>query len=469
MGIKTYISLVVSLVVFFSPVYLKALQFFKITAQHRESIQLVIYNQNFALVREIRRINLPFGEYYLQVENIPEKIEPESVVLYTPENFKLLSQDYRYDLITSKTLLDKYVGKDVKVYFENPYTGKKELTDGILLSNQDKPICSIKGEVFIPCPGKIILPQLPSGLFSLPTLVWHVENSSGGEQLIQFSYLTQDINWQADYVLVLTEEKKADLTGWATIMNQSGASYPAAQVALVAGQVHKTKSPPVILYQAKAQREDISHQPQEQAFFEYRLYTLSQTLNLENNQKKQVRFLKKTDVSINEQFIYRGQNYYYRTYYDTPISKDKIWVYLETVNDAKNNLAIPLPPGKVRVYQKDSLGNMVFIGEDKIPPTPINKKIKLNIGMAFDIEVSRHQTVYRRLSGSLYEIGWEISFKNNKERFVKINVFEDVPGDWEVVNASAPYQKTSAHELKFIILVPAQGETKLHYLVRVKD
>jgi len=460
------------LLIFLSAWNLNAQEIVKTTAQDRQTVQLVIYNQNFALVREVRQVLLPVGESYLYIEDVPAKIEPESVMgqsLFAPEDFTILSQSYHYDLITSKNLLDKYVGKQIKVYFENPYTGQKELGDALLLSTKDGPVCAINDKVFLHCPGEIILPKLPEGLFSVPTLVWHVRNTGSEDlHLFQLSYLTADMNWQADYVLVLAEMGKADLGGWITINNQTGANYQQAQVSLVAGEVHKTEVSPS-LYRTKAFEGTPAAEVKETPFFEYHLYTLPQLLDLNNNQRKQIQFLKKDNIGVQEQYLYRGNSYYYRSYYDTVLSKDKIKVYLKIANTEDNNLGLPLPPGKIRVYQRDEEGNLVFIGEDKIPPTPIEQEVKLAMGIAFDVTASRKQTVYRRLSGSLYEIGWRISFKNSKDRPVDITVQENIPGDWEVVKTNVVYQKVDAHTLQFMITIPAQGKEKVEYVVRVKD
>ena len=44
---------------------------------------------------------------------------------------------------------------------------------------------------------------------------------------VEASYLTGGINWKADYVvLVNSDETRADVTGWVTIDNKSGAEYP---------------------------------------------------------------------------------------------------------------------------------------------------------------------------------------------------------------------------------------------------
>jgi hypothetical protein len=445
----------------------------KSTAQDRQSLQLVIYNQNFALVQEVRQVELPEGKCKLYLEDIPSKIEPETVIgksLFAEQSLRILSQKYLYDLITPQNLLKSYIGKQIKLFFENPFTGRKEVVNALLLAyTKNGPICEINGKVYLRCPGEIILPSLPKGLFPSPTLLWQLDNLIKGKHLIQLTYLTQDINWQADYVLILTQRDQGDLTGWVRINNQSGVDYSQARISLLAGELHKTSSVRKGYRSKFIAQESLSPQVKETPFFEYHLYRLHQPLTIKNNQQVQVQFLQQNGISISQEFVYKGTSYYYRSYYDTPISQNKVKVYLKIANTEENKLGLPLPPGKIRVYQEDKEGNAIFIGEDKITPTPKGKELKLDIGTAFDIIAERRQNIYHRLAATIYEIGWEILFQNKKDYPVTINVIEEIPGDWQVVNANFEYQKAGAHQLVFAVPVAAGGETKIKYVVRVRD
>ncbi len=442
------------------------------TSQDRQSLNLVVYNQNFALVQEVRKVELPFGICNLYLKDIPAKIEPESVVarsLFAPEGFHILSQRYLYHLITPKNLLKHYVGKEIELYYENPATGRKELAKAKLLAYvNNQPICQIGDKVFLHCPGEIILPSLPEGLLSSPTLMWQIDNSAEGEHLIQLSYLVKDISWQANYILNLTQKEAGSLSGWVKIVNQSGGDYTNARVYLMAGRLHEIKSP-APLYKTRTFVSEEAKNVKPSSFFEYRLYTLPRPLNINNEQTTQVQFLDKENIFVKQIFSYQGNSYYYRSYYENPIKGNNVNVDLEIANTKENQLGIPLPPGEIRVYQQDKEGNFFLIGEDHISPVLPEEIIKLNMGVAFDILVERTQTLYHRLSPSLYEIGWEITFKNKKTYPITINVNEEVPGDWQVTNSNFEYKKASAHILNFAVPVAAQGETQIKYTVRVKD
>ena len=75
-----------------------------------------------------------------------------------------------------------------------------------------------------------------------PTLVWLAENNLLNGQKVEASYLTNGINWRSDYVVTLNDkDDKADLSGWVTIDNKSGATYRNAKLKLVAGDVNRAK------------------------------------------------------------------------------------------------------------------------------------------------------------------------------------------------------------------------------------
>ena len=140
---------------------------------------LTIYNVNLGLVKDQRRIRLPKGIADLRFMDVAAKIIPTSVhinSLINPESLQVLEQNYEYDLLNPQKLLDKYVGKEVKLYTKNPYTEREELVTASLLSNNGQPIFRIGDEITFGHPGRIVFPGVPENLNSKPTLVWMLEN-----------------------------------------------------------------------------------------------------------------------------------------------------------------------------------------------------------------------------------------------------------------------------------------------------
>jgi hypothetical protein len=304
-------------------------------------------------------------------------------------------------------------------------------------------------------------------------LVWRLENRRDRFQKLEATYLTQGINWKADYVMVLDkEDRRSDLTGWVTLENKSGTGYRHAKLMLVAGDVNRVFDQ--YGYRAggrmSAEVAAMAAAPpfSEQSFFEYHLYTLQRPTTIKDNETKQVTLLAANRVPVTKRFLYYGAQNYYRTPYGVPVSNQKIGVYVELANNKENHLGMPLPKGTVRVYKADGDGGLQFVGEDRIDHTPKDETVKIKMGDAFDVVAERKQTEWRKLGGDLYEVAFEIGIRNHKDSPVTVNVIEPIPGDWEILQTSHEYKKVEAHTVQFDIPVKKDGEAKLQYRVRMR-
>jgi hypothetical protein len=128
--------------------------------------------------------------------------------------------------------------------------------------------------------------------------------------------------------------------------------------------------------------------------------------------------------------------------------------------------------GIVRVYKKDSKGGAQFIGEDSIDHTPKNEEVRLKLGDAFDITARRKQTDFKRLAGTkkysyIYESAFEIEIKNAKSEDVTVTVLEPMPGYWEIMEKNHNFTKEASNAAKFLVNVPAEGNSVLKYRVKV--
>jgi hypothetical protein len=172
-------------------------------------------------------------------------------------------------------------------------------------------------------------------------------------------------------------------------------------------------------------------------------------------------------VPVKKLFIFSGVPQYYFYRYDQK-AKQKVGVFLELVNAKKDNLGMPLPKGTVRVYKQDRDGSLQFVGEDQIDHTPKDEKFKLKIGEAFDVVGERVQTDYKRLADNLFEVAFEVSLRNHKNEDIKVLVEEPIPGDWEMLSNTHPYEKVSARLIRFDVPVGKDKEVKVKYRIRFK-
>ncbi len=447
---------------------------YRSTTAGRDAVTITIYNQNFGLVREVRSLDIARGRVELEFGDVASSIQPETVHLRSlgRNPLRVLEQNYQYDLLSPQKLLEKYVGRNVTVYRWNNVTGEEEPTEAKVLAVNQGTVLQIGDEITFNYPGRIGFPELPENLIARPTLVWLLDSPAARPQ-VEVSYLTNNLNWKADYVMVINDDDtRGDLTGWVTLTNQSGAAYPNAELKLVAGDVQRVNEgyfrDEIKMQRAMAAEVAADAAFTEESFFEYHLYTLGRPTNLKENEQKQVTLLEADAFRLDKKLIYYGAAYYYRGSYGQVVSNQKVGVYLDFKNSEKNRLGMPLPKGVVRVYKKDSSGAEQFIGEDLIDHTPRDEKVRIKMGEAFDVVGDRRQMNYEVISSCVSESTWKVDLRNHKDDDVTVQLYEPIGGDWRILSSSHRATKVDAHTFTFDVEVPARGETSVEYTVRVR-
>ena len=450
------------------------------TLSDQHDLALTVYNQNRGLVRDVRRLDLPSGQFDLRFMDIAAKVNPATVHIVSttaPHDLTVLEQNYEYDLLSPEKLLDKYVGREVTLvqfHMDNNSSREVDTKATLLADNDNKPVWRV-GEQIVTGIGRdrIVFPDLPPNLYSKPTLIWLLTNRQAGAQTVEASYLTDDMSWNADYVLTLeSSEKTADLNGWVTVTNNSGTEFRNAQLQLVAGAVNVVQ-PPRAVYRAMAEAVPAPPPPAPQFaqenISEFHLYSLDRRTTLQDKESKQISLLQAANFPIEKHYEVNGQSYYFQNAARPgEPAKDPVEVHLKFKNSQANSLGMPLPAGTMRAYQGDSKGRLQFVGEDHINHTPKDEQLDLHTGDAFDIVEERKQTDFQRIDRHTTESSFEITVRNHKSEAVTVEVNEPFGGDWSIEESSFKYQKTSATSARFIVPVTANGQAVLTYRVRVR-
>jgi len=449
------------------------------TDKDQVDLSLTVYNGNLALVRDVRQIRLQSGVAPLRFEDVASSINPATVhfrSLTAPARLSVIEQNYEYDLLDPQKLLQKYVGREITLVRPETDAGSTRWVDtkAVLLADNAGPVWKIGNEIVTGMAADSYrFPDLPENLYSRPTLVWTLDNRGADAQRVEASYLASSMNWNADYVLTVgRDEKSADLDGWVTLTNNSGAAYNNARLQLVAGQLHRTQPPMSAKAMAgalNAVADEARQQFAQEAFSEYHLYTLGRRTSIQNNESKQISLLNATSVPVEKYLLVEGQPYYYRTPQGIGNAiPQSVQVYYRFKNEDKAGLGMPLPAGTIRVYEADSQGGTQFIGEDNISHTPKDETLRVHVGDAFDVVCERKQMDYKRLASNLYELEYQVSLRNHKAGPVTVEVREPVGGDWEVVNSNYKPAKLDSTTIGFTIPVEKDGAATLDYRVSVK-
>lgn len=441
-------------------------------AADRKAVAVTVYNDELALVKERRQVDLAAGPNRLALREVAAQMRPETALLRAASGpaLGLVEQNFDFDLLTPQKLLDKYIGREVTVIRSHPTTGEERREKATVLAAGQGTVLRFADRIETGAPGRLAFDSVPPNLRDRPTLSVLLD-AAGGKQSVELSYLTGGMSWKADYVANLGPDAKTlDLNGWVTLTNKSGAAFDNATLQLVAGTLNRVRP----------QREQmgygivpemrvfaVAREATQEALMDFHLYSFDRPTSIADNQTKQLALLSATAVPVRREYLLAGNERYYRDSYGQIGQKLKPAVFLEFDNK-DGQLGKPLPAGVIRVYAKDSKGAAQFVGEDRIEHTAKNEKLRLKLGEAFDITAERKQTNYRKIADNVSESSWRIELRNAKDEAVTVRVQEPLSGDWEMIRESQKHSKESALTAVWDVAVPADGKTVLEYTVRVK-
>jgi hypothetical protein len=471
-----------------------------------EPTALTIYNQGFAVARTQIDLDLHPGHNEVTTTQVTSQLEPDSVVLRDPAgkaSFHILEQNYDAGVVDQQWLLQKYEGKTIEFqtgggsvvdgkFVPGPAVPGKIIRAGAAVEGypQSQPLIEVGGQMQFQLPGTPLFPATTDGLLLKPTLRWQIGSEKDEKLSAELAYITGGFSWEATYNIVAPEgglagtEDKADVLGWVTIHNQSGTEFPQARIKLMAGDVAKIvpqNSAGAMKGRMFAVAQSVMVEPEvtQKAFDDFHLYDLNRTVSLRNGEIKQIQFIEASDVTLARSYLYDGATEGVQPYYGGNVNEQqnyglnnantKVQIIQQIKNSKANHLGIPLPAGRIRLYRRDSDGQMEFTGESAINHTPTEDTVKITTGSAFDIKGTRRQTDFHvNQNGHDLDETFEIKLTNQKAQPVTVNVVEHLyRGDnWDIREKTIAFTKLDSHTLQFPIQVPAKGEAILTYSVR---
>ena len=449
----------------------------------RDAIAVTVYNEGTALIRETRALQLDAGINRILIRDVAATIDPTSVrmtSLSDPAGTLVLEQNYSYDLVNSAALLSRYIDESIRIT-----GGDGSVYSGELLSGRENEaiLRAENGEIVVVNLQEardIRFPALPDALITRPTLQWLLQSASAGEQQVALTYLAGDMNWTADYNLLLSPDQSSlDLSGWVTLNNHSGRAFEDARLKLVAGDLNRIQ-PPLMAAEAREMAFDMAGQGgggvAQRELFEYQLYEIARPVTLGNNETKQIEFVSGAGLPARSFYVF-DKSPDFGAYY-SPIDypegfgvddSEDIQSWLAFSTGAADGLGADLPAGRIRVYQRDADGAGLLIGENRINHTPEGDDLEIMLGRSFDLAGERTQTDYQLLSRDVARERFEIALTNRKDgETVEIRVRERLYrwSDWQIVESSAEYKKLNASTVEFRVEVGPGADITLSYTVQ---
>ncbi|HEY0676427.1 MAG TPA: hypothetical protein VGD25_09460, partial [Immundisolibacter sp.] len=109
------------------------------TLEDQKALAVTVYNGDLALVKDTRQVALPAGQSVLELRDVSAQMRPETALLRVAHGqpITLLEQNFDFDLLTPAKLLEKYVGREVRVLRTNPTSGADSTETATVLAASD--------------------------------------------------------------------------------------------------------------------------------------------------------------------------------------------------------------------------------------------------------------------------------------------------------------------------------------------
>ena len=382
------------------------------------------YLRDFALVTETRRITIPAGDGVIRFEGVAGGILPESaIVTGLPDGIVEKNQDA--NLLSPASLLGTSVGRRVSVRRTVRATGKTTEEEAMIRSGPGGQVVlqTAAGIEALRCSGipeTIVYDALPEGLSAKPTLSVRTRSDRATTVTVTLSYLADNFDWQANYVATLGADGKSfDLFGWVTLASADETSFPKAQAMVIAGRLNRDNRrrykpyvqqsinltcwpqgttsdideaapppppppPPSAPMMMESRAMDIvvtgsmraksAMVVKQEELGDLKLYRVPEPVTVAANAQKQVALLDKERVPV--ALVYRADIY--------GEGDVQVRLTLRAKNRAADGLGLPLPAGKLALYQRGSTRELL-LGEGSVGDKAVGEEVEIGVATATGI------------------------------------------------------------------------------------
>jgi hypothetical protein len=405
----------------------------------------------YALVSETRRVRLPAGSSELRFEGVTSGIVPQSAIV-TGLGEAVLEKNRDAKLLSPGSLLDASLGERLHLRRTSRATGAVTEQDAIVRANGDGVVIQTESGVeALRCTGlpeTLLARQVPVGLSARPTLSVRVRSPEPIERTVTLSYITNNFDWQADYVADLSEAgDRMTLFGWMTIANGDQTGLQDAQTNAVAGKLNRNRvyvdpgaAPPIriqcwpqdttsdipeVAVPVDAISEDIvvtgslaarapppppppppaapergGYEASEERLGDVRLYRVPIEVTVAAKSQKQIALMRQPAVKVTTVLRLRP----YAGNLDQPLERVVI-----TRNRTAEGLGLALPAGKVALFGRRG-DRRILIGEGQIDDYAVGEKVEITVARASGVR-ARQVAIPKEQGG-----GFKLTLTNDMSR-----------------------------------------------------
>ena len=428
---------------------------YSLTGQSNNAI-ITMYKDEIALIKQPVSWTLESDQNTITWDLLPVGIIKDSPFL-SLYNARVKLQRLNQDVFRFSDRLFDFLGQTIDVELINgkSMSGKLiEVNDKTITLQRRRSVISFNRERI----DYINASGLMENIVYKPSLTWNVsyenrKNTIKGDLI----YLSKGFDWDAIYRLILDESgNEANFLAEAYIINNSNLNFNNISLQLVEGKLKKngySNVPPIMMRAAPQQDTGFS----EDQLGDYHIYQLNESINLLARESITTRLYPSKTISFEKTYLFENDE---RRQKEEPLA-----IEYQIANTNENNLGVPLPKGKIQLYQTSKNGTIEFVGEDEILQVPKGETATIISGRAFDVIGKRVVLNYDRQKKS-EETSISIIVTNILPQKIKVRLIEHIFGDWVVRDASANYRKEDASTIHFPITIPANGSQTVTYTYR---
>lgn len=458
------------------------------SAMAENMTEITIYNENLALIKKSQDIALESGVNEVLFNEAARQMKPESAFIFG-DGIKVLEQNYDYAGVNYMSMLNAFVGKEVKTVRVNPENGANIFEKAVLVAaDGGMPVLKFDYGIETNFPGRVVFDEVPAGLESSPVFKAKVETATAGRKDLVLAYLANGFSWNANYVAKVNDDETLSLLGRASVTNNSGSDFGDVTVNLVAGEVNTVRNAlqPRLMRAAMvntmakgvmAEAVDAAVIGAPMSFEGYYVYKIPQATSLKDGQIKQVSFLDAAKVKYKKRGVINSTLSFTASGASQPFYKDvHPKVVYNFMNTKEDGLGMPLSKGVISFYDADDAGALQFAGENTIDNKALGQRLTLEIGSFFDVYGAGRidgvkkvgERKYKKLvnqacptTASTYEYDVIYEVSNKGKKAVDIVLKQPLRGEAKITSESLKSEKGDGGVSEWRFRVDAGKEQKI--------
>ncbi|MFZ5727079.1 MAG: DUF4139 domain-containing protein [Pseudomonadota bacterium] len=466
--------------------------------------------EGFALISEMRTIDLPAGEAVLRFEGVAEgMIAVSAIVTGLPGGAAQKNRDAA--LLSPASLLDGSLGNRVHLRRTDRATGRVTEEEAIIRSGPTGAVVlqTAAGYEALRCTGipeTILYDGVPPGLTARPTLSVTTRSPVAQRATVTLTYLSTGFDWASNYVARVRDDGKTlDLFAWLTVANSNGESFADAGLAAIAGTLNQVSdfeeladrprppplrlscfptgsgrygapppapppAPPmmmpvagmedIVVTGSRMQRAELMSPvavvASQEDLGDLKLYRVPIPVTVAANGQKQVALLVKDRVPFRT--IYRM-----RTGLGDEGRAMTPDIVLRMQNREADGLGVPLPSGQAAVFER--VGDReLLVGEGAMRDHAVGEKVDLVIGTSDQVRIDVEN--YGPPKNGKHDYRVTVSNANPRPADVEIGFLVD---DHEGLDSRIRKLPRSDGLLTWTVRVPANGSKTFDYRVKADE